>query len=917
MKGTTHLLSLLGVVAASAFGLAGCGGDEVSCGDGTVREGDTCVPEATCGTGTTLSGDECVPDGSVICEQGTRFDMATGTCVVDPSACADGTVLVGGECVPEDDTLTADHDEAAEPNDEAGAGEFDVPALNADVTIHGCITPRSGERDSAIWVMTATAPTLIEVTADGVGGLAAGFIVQDAGIASLPNYFRAGMNLTGDTSKRQVFLPAAGVYLLVMDDSRAILVDEVAGGPDTCYYTTVKTVAMPAATALTTPTTTGEDSGNVRVLTYTSTADAEILQATLTTTSESLSPGFVIMRNNAPTGVGAPITNQLTGAVQPPSSFQGLGTAEVVTVVVDHQYNFSPNPTPYTITSSVIAPQALPTAGGTAVVTGKRNGAVDTDTADPTKMNFLYFDVPTAGAVVQFNTTSTTAVDMVVLRQNLGLYSATGFSFSKQGVANDFGSTGTAGINPAFDRFLTAGRYYFAVQNPAAGATVGQQFTITSTLTPITPTALTYGTAVTAQPLPAGFSAFHTIDLTNPTWVEFAATGTNWGTNIVVQLFDLAGEGMLTSGGYPAIQTVNRIANGTNPGGRIMVGDTRDFLVRVTTSTAPGASPTYDLNIRTRPHVAVGAVNPGTPVNRTGDAIAASSNAAGAQNATRYLVTGLSWARLALAVTPAAAESSNINLRWHNVDESVNGPVIDAAGDGAAETINASFPAAPAAWAAFTVGSSDTEASTVNVTATSLDPQYTSGSAALTFSDACANGGAAVPLTAPIAPFIGDEAQSALLDLPAGWNFSFFGAAQTQFYVNSNGFLGFGTPPVCNDTVGCSFSNGSALNAGDLNGWVAPYWDDMFEVEVCRKDNATNNTMTIQWTGFASNGAPVQTQAILHMNGRIEFVYGRDHLGTGSTATVGVENATGTAAHQAGFNQAVTTAGAGRFYMPQ
>ncbi|HUQ05293.1 MAG TPA: hypothetical protein VM261_22470 [Kofleriaceae bacterium] len=861
-------------------------------------------------------GNECVPDGSVICEQGTRFDMATGTCVVDPSACADGTVLVSGECVPEDETLTADHDEAAEPNDEAGAGEFDVPALNADVTIHGCISPRAGVRDEDIWVMTASAPTLIEVTADGVGGLAAGFIIQDNGIASLPNYFRAGLNLTGDTSKRQVYLPAAGVYLLVMDDSRAILVDEVAGGADTCYYTTIKTVAMPAATTLTTPTQTGEDSGNVRVLTYTSTADAEILQATLTTTSESLSPGFVIMRNNAPTGVGAPITNTTTGAVQPPSSFQGLGTAEVVTVVVDHQYNFSPNPTPYTITSSVLAPQALPTAGGNVAVTTRRAGA--DGTTDPTKMNYLYFDVPTAGALVQFAVTSTTAVDMVVLRQNLGLYAATGFSFSKQGIANDFGATGATSV-AAFDRFLTAGRYYLAVQNPStAGAVVpGATITITSTLTPITPTALTYGTAVTAQALPASFASFHTIDLTNPTWVEFAATGTNWGTNINVNLYDLAGEGFVGSTAYPAAIATSKIANGTDPAGRIMIGDTRDFLVRVTPSTVPGASPTYDLNIRTRPHVALGAITPGTPINRTADAIAAGSDAAGAQSVTRYLVTGLSWGRVSLAVTPAAAQSSNINIRWRNADESVNGPVVDAGGDGAVETINASFGALPANWAAFTVGSSDTEASTVDVVTTSLDPQYASQSTALTFTDACTNGGAVVAMTAPNAGLIGDEEQTALINLPSGWSFPFFGAAQTQFYINSNGFLGFGTLPPCTGSGSfCSFANGAALNANDLNGWVAPYWDDMLDVTVCRKDNATNNTMTIQWTGLAIAG-DVQVQAILHMTGRIEFVYGPDHTASGLQATAGVENLTGTAAYQSVFNAASITPGSGRFFMPQ
>src|SRR5687768_13830638 len=87
-----------------------------------------------CATGTKLEGNECVPDGTVICDQGTMFDVATGQCVLDPSACAAGTVLMDGMCVPEG-TIVADHNEAAEPNDDNGAGMFDAPALDQAVTI--------------------------------------------------------------------------------------------------------------------------------------------------------------------------------------------------------------------------------------------------------------------------------------------------------------------------------------------------------------------------------------------------------------------------------------------------------------------------------------------------------------------------------------------------------------------------------------------------------------------------------------------------------------------------------------------------------------------------------------------------------------------------------------------------------------
>lgn len=915
MKGLPQLLSLLGIAAASAFGLVSCGGDEITCGAGTHLDGESCVPDntTTCGTGTTLMGGQCVPDGSVICEQGTRFDMATGTCVVDPSACAAGTVLVGGECVPEDDTLTADLEEATEPNDAGGAGDFNVPALNADVTLHGCITPRAGVRDVDAWIMTASAPTLLEITADGVGGLAAGFLVQDNAIPSLPNYFRAGINLTGDTSKRQVFLPAAGDYVLVMDDSRAILVDEVAGGPETCYYTTVKTVALPAATALTIPTTTGTDDGNVRVLTFTADATGDILNVIQTTTSASLSPAFVVMRNNAISGSpAAPITNPSTGAVTPPNSWQGgMNNAEVVTIVIDNQYNFAPT-APYTLTSADFGAQALPTNNTAVMVTTRRAG---TDgTGDPTKFNYLYFDVPANGALLQWNLTSTLAIDMVLVRQNLfAINPATGgLGLLGFGNINALGGSGATTFNNQFTRFLTAGRYYLIAQDPSGTATAGAMFTITSTLAPVTPTALTYGTAVTAQALPASGAAFHTIDLTNPTWVELAATGTNFGTNINVDLFDIAGEGIV-GGNYAAAITSSRVAAGTNPAGRIMIGDTRDFLVRVMSSTAPGANPTYDLNVRTRPHIAIGAITPGTPINRTADAINMGSDGAGAQNATRYLVTGLSFAGFQAVVTPAAAQASNITIRRLNADESVNGTAINAGGDGAAETLVGTFGPFPN-FIAFAVGSSDTENSTIDVASTSTPPPYNPTTGTLAFNDACA-GGSVVALGGGTDPT--DEGQSALLNFPTGWtNFAFFGAPVTQFYVNSNGFMGFGTPPACSG-FNCSYTNGAIPNAADVNGIFAPYWDDLEAIEICRKDDAGTNTMTIQWDGVLyGTTTVVQMQAVLHMNGVVDFIYGPANQATGTGATVGVENLTGTSGIQSVFNTAGVAPNTSRTYTP-
>jgi len=426
-------------------------------------------------------------------------------------------------------------------------------------------------------------------------------------------------------------------------------------------------------------------------------------------------------------------------------------------------------------------------------------------------------------------------------------------------------------------------------------------FSITSTLAAVTPAALTYGTAATAQALPASGAAFHTIDLTNPTWIELAATGTNWGTNINVNLYDLAGEGIV-GGNYAAAMTSSRVANGSNPAGRIMIGDTRDFLVRVTSSTAPGTGPTYDLNIRTRPHHAIGMIEPGTPINRTGDAIAAGSSAAGAAGATRYLVTGISYAGYQAVVTPAAAESSNIVVRRLNVDESTAGATIDAGGDGAAETLVASFGAFPATWIAFSVGSSDTEASTIDVASTSTPPPYTPSTGTLAFTDACGAGSTQV-MTAQ------DDTLSAAIALPAMFStWPFFGTATAgSVKISSNGWLSFDTA-----LTSSSASNQQLPNATAPNAVIAPFWEDLTNVTICTRVNAAGDVFTVQWTGHLYNTAAetAQFQLVMRASGGMDFIYGPNHLINGSEipqfgsdgATVGLENAAGTVGLQLHYN---------------
>jgi hypothetical protein len=835
---------------------------------------------------------QCVPDGSVVCDQGTVFDMSTGTCVVDPSACAAGTVFVEGECVPEDETLTADHEEATEPNDASGAGQFDAPALDGMTSIHGCITPRAGARDQDPWIINASGPTALEITADGVGGLAAAFIVVElSGNPGLETYARVGVNLTGDTSRRQVFLPVAGSYVLVMDDTRALMTGAPTGSGSTCYFTTIKTIPLPTATALTLPQTTGTDSGNLRVLSYQADQVADILDVTMTTTSSQLFSAFVVMKN------GQFLMATDTSTIDPPfATLGGLETTDMITVVIDNEQNIAIDPQPYALDVLDIAAQPLPTDGSTVTATKKNGQLPDTPWYEP---NFFYFDVTTANQIVRFDTTPSDTVVMWISRTNLFTLDGGGDVFA----TIDTGS-GLDDFSGEYMRFAQPGRYYFVMLDPAG--TGGDTYMVTSTLTNESTSALTYGTAATAQPLPAGGSAFHTIDITAAqTWIAASVpAAADWGIGDAhVTFYDLSGEGWLDNT-YPELQSRTLLTDGSEAMGRITQGEGVDFLVRVENTDTPGTTPTYDLLIGDRSFNALGAITPGTPINRTGDPVLADTFGSGNPDATRFLVTGQAGASVSTTVTPTGTENSDLIIRRLNRNET-SAASADVGFDGDPETLaGMTFGAAPNDWIAFTVGSWDDEDSTFDMDVTSLPPPYTSTTGTLPFADICA-GGTTVMTGA-------DDSLSATITLPAAFAaVPFFGAATTgEIMISSNGWFTFDTA-----TTTSGGNNGAIPSSSAPNAMVAPYWEDLVGMTVCTQANGAGDVFTIQWTGTLYNVAAetAQFQAVLRTDGSMDFIYGPNHRLDGSEldsffgvdgATVGVENAAGTQAFVVLFDQA-------------
>tara|TARA_R110002073_G_scaffold218689_1_gene378916 strand:- start:61374 stop:63476 length:2103 start_codon:yes stop_codon:yes gene_type:complete len=360
----------LGIVGACLFGNVGCGDNsqETLCGTGTTKIAGECRPtEAVCGVGTVYDeaselciagplecargtvadGDQCIPDGSVICDEGTTYDAVSGQCQSDITACGPGTVLDGLTCVPLDDAIDASLEEALEPNNDFGlAGSLDVPSLTGTRTIYGCIDPRDFDSNGTIDIdrdsyrLTATGPSLVEIAVDGIGGLSGAFVIRaTSGALAEDDWSRTGLNLVSDTSIRQVFLPAAGDYLLDIVDGRSLLVPEPVGNGDTCYLASIRHLALPTATSLSAATTSTPLTGGVQLFSISANADGDLLQDFLQLSAPTAAASLAMVHMRAGRYAGGV---QGTGSLSDRTS--GLQTASNLLVVVEPEFNYALDP---------------------------------------------------------------------------------------------------------------------------------------------------------------------------------------------------------------------------------------------------------------------------------------------------------------------------------------------------------------------------------------------------------------------------------------------------------------------------------------------------------------------------------------------------------------------------------------------
>ncbi len=875
----------------------------------------------------------CVGDGDIMCTDGTKLNAEGTGCELDPAACQDGTVLVDGACV-DPGHVTADVEEAMEPNglglfgedSTEGAGEIVLKPVGQSFVIHGKIVPfqdvdGDGQSDPDVdtYLLEVAAPAMLTVSADGLHGLAAGFLSAAAVDVGHPlaDWTRFGLNLTGDTSQRSLYLPAAGLYILAVADTRTLFLTGAAAGaptgaPEFEYYITVNQATV-TASPLTVTDGVASSSGMLApgdVKLFTVPMGLGINSAELDVPAEQAVESLVVTNTSGATSVVKAAVDGDAGLTSAETAMVGFKTGDTTLVVVDHVYNYANQPVTYGLSITTGGAAALPT-DGTAV----------TQPASDANFSAFFYDVAAPLEIRGMDITFNVPVTGVVVDQNLEIFSF--FTFDP-----DFGFF----FNDTFTsykgllRHRTAGRYYFLVFDPDDSVT---QIQATSAHAAVTPGTVVKGTPLTNQAITAFESnPFTYVAGADDAWQQFNGTGTNTG-NITATFFNPANITRDTPGfGFGRLDALasSCVVGATDfcadvtpifahtypetgdPQGRVLLGDgTATYLLTVNTATVTG-SPTFGLDFTRRPHTDLGTVAVGTPATANDQALDATTTIQ------RYLLRTTAGNGLTITVSPDQV-ALDTRVQHVNANESARGALVNNGVAGADDTVQ--IIQSGEGFTAFTVTSTAAIAGgTFDLTVdASAAVTYAAAAGATAFSDACAGGGT------PVAMNDTDEGSSVTnLDTPAG--FRYFGFASPQIKVFANGFASVLTSTAC-AAVGsnCFFSNANMPNAAAPNGIIAGFWDDLELATVngvCQKVDGTK--LIVQWSGTRFNVPAdiVSFQMILDgATNTVELVYGATHVPTGATATIGIENQVGSAANKIGFNTAgAITPGASKLLTP-
>jgi protocatechuate 3,4-dioxygenase beta subunit len=148
------------------------------------------------------------------------------------------------------------------------------------------------------------------------------------------------------------------------------------------------------------------------------------------------------------------------------------------------------------------------------------------------------------------------------------------------------------------------------------------------------------------------------------------------------------------------------------------------------------------------------------------------------------------------------------------------------------------------------------------------------------------------------------------IDLP--FPFTFYGQTHTRAHVCTNGFLEFVGPA----TTSCPTANVAIPTTARPNGQIAAFWDDLVvdagaSIRAEVRGTAPDRRFVIEFRNlhfFNDTSRRVDFNIVLFENGEILTQYRNiadDARERGSSATIGIENHTGTDALRFSFNQAV------------
>jgi hypothetical protein len=416
---------------------------------------------------------------------------------------------------------------------------------------------------------------------------------------------------------------------------------------------------------------------------------------------------------------------------------------------------------------------------------------------------------------------------------------------------------------------------------------------VTSTVTHVTPTAFTVGTPVEDAQFNDLGAAWYSVDPADLDWLSYTAGATGFDGDVAVDLYydDAVG---IPDFDFDATGGASLDADGTDLAGRVSYADAADYLVRVTDGDGgAGAEATYDLSFDQRVFIDLGTVTEDAPINEIDQPIDVVGSSV------LYLVRAQAGDEMTVTVTPGDFDAS---IQWLDRNEVVLENVDGSPLPTGAETLETGL--LEEGWVAFRVTNDLGLESTFEIDITVVSRGYTVTDGTTAYADVCGDANAV-----DILPGNPDDGLSAVQNLP--FAFDLHGDdTGGDFVVSTNGSVQFGASSA-------TFTNAAIPSATDPDGFIAPYWDDLFLAELCVLDEGTDAT-TVQFVGeLFSDGSPVEFQVRINADGSFELIYGPGHGPTGTSATIGSENLAANFGVQVGFNQAGTVeAGSSLLFTP-